>query len=175
MAHVVAEGTEGAQERDAFGPPGVAWTPVSARLADVRRTVLVALALPLTVGVFLGMGLLSSWRWALVPVAGGAALIGWAWWLVGRNTRSWGYAERADDLLVRRGVVFRQLVIVPYGRMQQVDVTAGPLDRRFGVARVQLHTAAATTDAVIPGLVPAEAARLRERLAALGEARSAGL
>ena len=175
MAHVVAHGTDGTEDRDAFGPPGVAWTSVSPRLADVRRTVLVALVLPLTLALVIAVGLMWSWRWALGPAAAGAALVGWAWWMVGRNARSWGYAERADDLLVRRGVLFRQLVIVPYGRMQQVDVTAGPLDRRFGVARVQLHTAAATTDAVIPGLVPAEAARLRERLAALGEARSAGL
>jgi membrane protein YdbS with pleckstrin-like domain len=89
--------------------------------------------------------------------------------------RSWGYAERAEDLLVTRGILFRQLVVVPYGRMQFVDVTAGPLDRRFGLATVQLHTAAAATDAQIPGLVPAEAARLRDRLAARGEASSAGL
>jgi len=161
--------------RDAFGPPGAAWTPVSPRLADVRRTVLLVLLIPLTIVVIVGVGLAWSWRWALVPALSGAGPIAWGWWLIGRNVRSWGYAERADDLLVRRGVLFRQLVIVPYGRMQQVDVTAGPLDRRFGVARVQLHTAAATSDAVIPGLVPAEAARLRERLAALGEARSAGL
>ncbi len=58
--------------------------------------------------------------------------------------------------------------------MQFVDVTAGPLDRRFGLATVQLHTAAAATDAQIPGLVPAEAARLRDRLAARGEAGAAG-
>jgi hypothetical protein len=59
--------------------------------------------------------------------------------------------------------------------MQLVDVQAGPLDRRFGIARLQLHTAAATTDASIPGLPTAEAGRLRDQLAALGEARSAGL
>jgi hypothetical protein len=59
--------------------------------------------------------------------------------------------------------------------MQFVDVTAGPLQRRFGVATVQLHTAAAATDAQIPGLVPVEAARLRDRLAAHGESRAAGL
>jgi membrane protein YdbS with pleckstrin-like domain len=105
------------------------------------------------------------------------ALAGLAWGFVvlGRRVRSWGYAERDDDLLVTRGVLNRQLVVVPYGRMQYVDVTAGPLDRRFGLATVQLHTAAAATDAQIPGLVPAEAARLRDRLAARGEARSAGL
>ena len=95
--------------------------------------------------------------------------------VVGRSVRSWGYAERADDLLVTSGVLNRQLVVVPYGRMQFVDVTAGPLDRRFGLATVQLHTAAAATDAQIPGLVPAEAARLRDRLAARGEAGAAGV
>jgi len=101
--------------------------------------------------------------------------VAWGWRIVGRAVRAWGYAERAEDLLVTRGILNRQLVVVPYGRMQYVDVTAGPLDRRFGLSTVQLHTAAAATDARIPGLVPAEAARLRDRLAARGEARSAGL
>jgi len=64
---------------------------------------------------------------------------------------------------------------VPYGRMQYVDVTAGPLDRRLGLAKVVLHTAAAASDAAIPGLPLAEAERLRDRLAALGEARQAGV
>lgn len=88
---------------------------------------------------------------------------------------SWSYAERGDDLIVRRGVMFRRLTIVPYGRMQFVDVTAGPVDRMFGLATVQLHTAAAATDARIPGLSREVADRLRDRLAALGEARAAGL
>jgi membrane protein YdbS with pleckstrin-like domain len=94
---------------------------------------------------------------------------------VDRRWRAWGYAERADDLLVRRGVLVRRMSVVPYGRMQYVDVTAGPLDRRLGLARVTLHTAAAASDASIPGLPVAEANRLRDRLAALGEARAAGL
>jgi hypothetical protein len=94
---------------------------------------------------------------------------------VPRSLRSWGYAERPDDLLVRHGLLYRRLSIVPYGRMQFVDVTAGPLERLLGLATVQLHTAAAATDARIPGLTAAEAARLRDRLAALGEARAEGL
>ena len=102
-----------------------------------------------------------------------AAAIGWP--LVGRRYRSWGYAEREDDLLVRRGVLFARLSVVPYGRMQFIDVTAGPLERAFGLATVRLHTAAAATDARIPGLEREEAARLRDRLAELGEAQAAGL
>lgn len=95
--------------------------------------------------------------------------------LVWRRYCAWGYAEREDDLLVRRGVMIRRLTVVPYGRMQFVDVTAGPVDRLFGLATVQLHTAASATDARIPGLENAEAERLRDRLASLGEAKAAGL
>ena len=54
------------------------------------------------------------------------------WVIVGPAlSRSWGYAEREDDLLVRRGVMFSRLSVVPYGRMQFIDVQAGPLERLF--------------------------------------------
>ncbi len=103
------------------------------------------------------------------------AVLAWAWLMIGRNWRSWGYTERQDDLLVVHGALFRTLVVVPYGRMQLVDVVAGPIERSFGIVNVKLHTAAATTDAKIRGLRPDEASGLRDRLAALGEAHAAGL
>ncbi len=59
--------------------------------------------------------------------------------------------------------------------MQFVDVTAGPLERVLGLATVVLHTAAAHSDARVPGLPGPEAARLRDRLTALGEVRTEGL
>jgi membrane protein YdbS with pleckstrin-like domain len=92
-----------------------------------------------------------------------------------RRFKAWGYAERAEDLLVRRGVMVRRLSVVPYGRMQFVDVVAGPLERRWGLATVRLHTAAAASDARVPGLPAGEAERLRDRLAMLGESRAQGL
>jgi uncharacterized protein len=92
-----------------------------------------------------------------------------------RRFRAWGYAEREEDLLVRRGVMFSRLSVVPYGRMQFIDVTAGPFERAFKLATVRMHTAAAASDARIPGLERAEAERLRDRLAELGEARAAGI
>ena len=96
-------------------------------------------------------------------------------WFVRRRVRAWSYTERDDDLIVSRGVLVRRLSVVPYGRMQFVDVTAGPVERAFRLATVKLHTAAAASDARIPGLERDEAARLRDRLAALGEAKAAGL
>jgi uncharacterized protein len=157
-----------------FDPPGEPWVRVSLRLLTLRRLLLLVAGVPAALAAGVLLGLVTVW---LGIAVGLAALLGvaWGWRVVGRAVRSWGYAERADDLLVTRGILNRQLVVVPYGRMQYVDVTAGPLDRKFGLSTVQLHTAAAATDARIPGLVPAEAARLRDRLAARGEATSAGL
>ena len=82
-----------------------------------------------------------------------------------RRVRSWGYCEREDDLLVRHGLLVARLSVVPYGRMQFIDVEAGPAERLFGLATLHLHTAAAASDARIPGLDTVEAARLRDRLA----------
>lgn len=94
---------------------------------------------------------------------------------VQRRVRAWGFAERKQDLLVRRGVMVRRLSVIPYGRMQYVDVTAGPVERIFGLATVKMHTAAAASDARIPGLPASEAARLRDQLSSLGESQAAGL
>lgn len=92
-----------------------------------------------------------------------------------RQARAIGYAERVDDLLIRRGIMFRKATVVPYGRLQFVDVDSGPIDRMFGLATVKLHTASAATDATIPGLPRAEAERLRDSLAGLGQTNLAGL
>jgi len=92
-----------------------------------------------------------------------------------RRVRAWAYRERDDDLLVRRGVMVSRLSVIPYGRMQFIDVVAGPIERAFGLATVRMHTAAASSDARIPGLTQIEAGRLRDHLAQLGEAKAAGL
>lgn len=159
----------------ALWPEDAPWRSVSPRVAWVRRASLATLLIPLAavVAAFAIWSSTGFLPWLLG--AAGLALFGWGQLAVGRTVRSWGYAERADDLLVRHGVLVRRLSVVPYGRMQYVDVKAGPLERALGIATVQLHTAAAASDAAIPGLPTAEAARLRDRLAVLGEARAAGL
>jgi len=146
----------------------------SPRLWTARQVVLVAYAVPITLAAF-GLGLTQSAPCALVAAAGIIVLSGGEWLVLRGRYRAWGYCEREDELLVRRGLLVRQLSVVPYGRMQFVDVVAGPVDRLFGLATVQLHTAAAASGARIPGLLQADADRLRDRLTALGEARASGL
>ncbi|MCM3660240.1 PH domain-containing protein [Georgenia satyanarayanai] len=160
--------------RDPFAPEGLIFTPVSAGLIKVRLiSVAVWLGLPLVVLIVLAV-LFPGWWWS-IPIGVLVLLVAWLGWLVPRQVRSVGYAEREEDLLIRKGILFRQLTVVPYGRMQYVDVQAGPLDRWANVAKVQLHTASAQTDASIPGLPPEEASRLRDRLSERGESRLAGL
>ena len=157
-----------------FDPPGVVWQPVSRKLVTVRLASFgMTIALPLAGSVALAALVGEPALWVLPAAL--VLLSVWVVVVVRRQVRAMGYAERDDDLLIRKGVLMRSLVVVPYGRMQFVDVQAGPLDSWAGIAKVQLHTASPGSDAVIPGLPPVEAARLRDRLAARGEAQLAGL
>lgn len=155
-------------------PETVRWQRVSDNLVWVELSRLGILASVATVGIGLGWAITGNTAFGFGLLAL-ALLAGWRVSVIVRAVRAWGYAEREDDLLVRHGLLVRRLSIVPYARMQFVDVTAGPLERAFGLATVQLHTAAAASDARIPGLPPAEAARLRDRLTALGQHHAEGL
>ncbi len=158
------------------GDGGVeAWNRPSSRLRALRRAeigggtvglLIVAVAVALTAGSPALAGILA----VAVILVGVLADV-----FAGRRVASWGYAERHEDLLVQRGVMFRRLSVIPYGRMQYVEVTAGPFERSFGLATVQMHTAAAASDARVPGLAAEEAARLRDQLTSLGESQAMGL
>lgn len=163
-----------------FLDPTVSWQPVSPKLATAYRIFwLIALALAaglLGLGIVLDLTENAAW-WPFGLAAAPfliAFAVGW-FWFAPRTASAWRFAEREQDLLVRRGRLNRHLTVVPYGRMQVIEVSADPLERWLGIANVTLVTASASTDAHIPGL-PADVAReLRDRLAAKGEAAAAGL
>lgn len=114
----------------------------------------------------------SWWLWAAIAV-GLISLVSIAF--EPRRVRSIAYRLREDDLLFRRGIMFQRQVAVPYGRMQLVDITRGPVARVLGLADLKFVTAAAATAVTVPGLPMEEADRLRDRLVALAETRRAGL
>lgn len=95
--------------------------------------------------------------------------------LVPRKVRALGYQLRQDDVVFRRGILFRRQVAAPYGRLQLVDISRGPLSRILGLSEVRIVTAAAATGISIPGLPQAEAEELRDHLIAVAETRRAGL
>lgn len=160
---------------------GQGWLRPSSRFSRLRRvqTIAITALVLLAVGAATALASLVGERLA-VPVglaaAAGVLVAGLAGdRVLQRRVRSWAYCEREDDLLIRRGVLIRRLSVVPYGRMQFIDVVAGPLERIFGLATVRMHTAAAASGARIPGLDAGSAALLRDHLAMLGESKLAGL
>ncbi|MBJ7595651.1 MAG: PH domain-containing protein [Candidatus Dormibacteraeota bacterium] len=147
----------------------------SPRMWTARQLSLALTAIPLALAATVPAWVFGGATAGVPVTAAAVVLAALAWTVLRGRYRSWGYLERLDDLIVRHGLLFRQVTVVPYGRMQFIDVSAGPIDRIFGLATVQLHTAAAASDARIPGLEQEEADRLRDRLASLGEAQATGL
>ncbi|AJT42359.1 PH domain-containing protein [Psychromicrobium lacuslunae] len=163
-------------------PAGIQWLRVSPKLVQLRflregigsLVILLLFALPLSfrlLGIWPGFPLWLAW----LLLIGAAVVQLWRLLLIPRQVRALGFAERAEDLLIRRGLLFQKVLVVPYGRMQYVDVSVGPIERALGLATLKLHTASPGTNAAIEGLPAEQAARLREQLSSLGEAKLAGL
>ncbi|MFI0352338.1 PH domain-containing protein [Actinomadura sp. 9N407] len=176
QAHAAVDARPGYPADKAFAlGEGRSWAHISKRFTWQRRISVLLTAVPVgligALVVFRGGGTLAMILWAAAILL--AVVL--AWIVAELAYRSYGYAERGDDLIVMQGVFVKRLIVVPYGRMQFVDVTANLLERWMGIATVRMHTAAAATDAQIPGLPSAEAAQLRDRLAQKGEERSMGL
>lgn len=156
---------------DLFAPTAD-WQRLPVRYRTVRRLGALVWNLAVTVIAGVAVGVFFDWRWAAgIAVAGS----GWTIWRVvraGRWVRSFGYAERAEDLLITSGLWNRHLTAIPYGRMLSVNVESGPIDRAWGLAKVQLVTASPQSAGQIPGLTTADAAAMRDRLIAAGEAQA---
>lgn len=150
------------------------WHQISRRYLSVQL-ISYGVALVLLIAATLMLTLLLDQLWALIPAAIAAVVIIWPMAILPRQVRAIGYQLRDDDLVFRRGILWQRIVAVPYGRMQLVDITHGPLDRGFGIAQLKFVTAAATTGVTIPGLSQQAADALRDHLIAVAESRRTGL
>jgi membrane protein YdbS with pleckstrin-like domain len=146
-------------------PGDLQWQPMSPQLRTVwvLRSLLNVLLLAILAAVPLCIWL--GWDGLLWTLGGYVVLAGLRAWAVARTVRTWGYAEREEDLVVRHGLLTRRLSIVPYGRIQLIDLSAGPIERMFGLTTVQVRTAALGSTTEVPGLDPPVASALRDRLA----------
>ncbi len=115
----------------------------------------------------------SPWIW--IVLGAGTALVLFTMIITPRQARAIGYRLRDDDLVFRKGILWQRIVAVPYGRMQLVDISHGPMDRGFGLAQLKMVTAAATTGVTIPGLTQEAAELLRDTLIEVAETRRTGL
>ncbi len=150
------------------------WHQVSPKYVWVQLISMGSVLL-ITVVVALVLALVLHQAWVWIPAGIFLVILVWMIAITPRQARAIGYQLRDDDLVFRRGILWQRLVAVPYGRMQLVDITHGPLDRGFGIAQLKLVTAAAATGVTIPGLPQATAESLRDHLVAVAESRRTGL
>ncbi len=93
-----------------------------------------------------------------------------------RRARALGYATRENDVIFRSGILFRSLVVMPYGRVQDVEIEEGPIERRYGLSTVTLKSAGGMdSNVAIPGLDKAESERIRDLVTREAAAKMAAL
>lgn len=86
-------------------------------------------------------------------------------WLARKQYRHTWWRLDAQGFALRRGRMWQQETRVPTSRVQHLDLKRGPLERRFGLATLAIHTAGTRHSAVVVGgLDVDDAERLRDIL-----------
>ncbi|MDF2554435.1 MAG: hypothetical protein K0R60_330 [Microbacterium sp.] len=153
---------------------GGVWHQISRKYVTVQL-ISTGSFLLIVIAATLVLTLVMHQLWAWIPGGILTVILAWTLAILPRQARSIGYQLRDDDLVFRRGILWQRFVAVPYGRMQLIDITHGPLDRGFGIAQLKFVTAAAATGVVIPGLEQSTAETLRDHLVEVAESRRTGL
>lgn len=152
--------------------PGPRVLPLHPRLRGLMRVRAFALALVLGAGSAVVLGALLAPAPATAAAFALAAVL-LAAVLLDAHARAaharYLVVREADGLRVERGVIWRSIVFVPDARIQHTEVNQGPLDRRWGMARLSVYTAATHYGAIAaPGLHHADAVALRDALVGRG-------
>jgi len=141
-------------------------TPLDPAYVTVMRISTLLMAVPFVIAALAGEigGMLPAGAF-LVPVVFAFALLVLLVPLKRFNAR--GYDISDDRLRVVAGLMFRKDTVVPFSRVQHIDVKQGPLERAFGIARLVLHTAGThNASVVLPGLRHETASEMREAIRA---------
>lgn len=139
-----------------------------------RFTTVVALLVPSLVLSAVAVAFLGTPTGLLVPavllVLTAAVTV---WYPTARYERwRWRLTDLAVEL--QRGVIVRQAEALPYFRIQQIDVTQGPVDRLLGLASLQVTSASASGSVTLPGIAADDAPGVRRALLARAAAAVAG-
>ncbi len=159
------------QNADAIIPdPDGDLTRVHPNYKSALRLQTIIIAIPFLIGALIVEAAISAQE--LLPsgvIAGPILLI--AILLVlrvpSRRFHARGYSISADRLRVVRGIWWHSDTVVPFGRVQHIDVDQGPIERFFDIATLTLHTAGNHNASVnLPGIQQDLAKDMREEIRA---------
>ena len=89
-------------------------------------------------------------------------VVGFALWVGNKRYTHTRWALDDDGFAVKRGRTWQTHTHVPASRVQHLDLKRGPLERRYGLATLVLHTAGTRLNAVqLSGIEDADAEALR--------------
>ena len=117
-----------------------------------------------------------EWGWGcLIPLGIFGVFFIWRFFLIPFQVRNMGWLETDNELVLSKGKMFHTITVIPYGRIQFVDVESGPISRSLGLKELKVHTASSSSDSDLPGLLAEDADALRDRLAVKARERMSGL
>ena len=86
----------------------------------------------------------------------------------GSYYRSWAWKSEEEELHIHHGILTRVETIVPFRRVQHIDVSQSWLERSFHVTSLVLHTAGTVDHRVLlPGLDRETAEKIRDEVRAV--------
>ena len=141
-------------------------TPLDPAYRTVLRIVASIWSAILIVGALVAEFVIPGWHgFILIPVLIASILL-----ILRVPQRRWaarGYAVGEERLRVVRGLLFHSDTVVPFGRVQHIDVDQGPLERAYDIATLTVHTAGSHNASVhLPGLRHEDAIAMRETIRA---------
>lgn len=141
-------------------------TPLDPDYITTSRIATGLFLLPFKIGALvLEIAHLLPYGSIIIPVLILTVYLGWV--VPRRKYRHWGYDLGSDRLRIVRGYLFHRDTIVPFGRIQHIDVDQGPIDRKYGLAKLTVHTAGNHNASVtLPGLRHEDAITMRDTIRA---------
>jgi hypothetical protein len=153
-----------------FADPDGALTKVHPNYRTVLRLGVVLAMIPVLIAALVAEAVNAEEQFIPTGIIAGVATLFALVMVIRFPSRRYGargYNMGADRLRVVRGIWWHSDTIVPFGRVQHIDVDQGPVERAFGIATMTLHTAGNHNASVnLPGLEQELAKELREEIRA---------
>ena len=99
----------------------------------------------------------------ITALASGLVLFALAQWHNFAEHKRRGVALREKDIAFKRGLFWRQHTMLPFNRVQHIEIHQGPIERKLGLSSLRLYTAGGSgVDLQISGLEQGRADRMKQ-------------